>query len=84
MQGSGFCLSVHTSLVVRCLFPGRIKVLEVTFINKQVNSQVNHQDLERPHHKGISFESWEEVQLCWTVLVRTARRAEEGWSAAGH
>lgn len=56
-------------------------MLEVTFINKQVNSQVNHQDLERISHKGINLDSCEEVLLCWTVLVRTARRAKEGWSA---
>lgn len=71
----GFLLSIHTSLVPRCLFPRRIKLLEVTFIKNQVNS---HQDLERLSHKGVSFDSCEEVLLCWTVLVRTARRAEEG------
>lgn len=70
-------VSVHTSLVLGCLFPRIIKVLEVTFISKWINSQVNHQDLERLSHKGIHFDSCEEVLLCWTVLVRTARRAEE-------
>lgn len=44
-------------------------MLEVTFINKQVNSQVNHQDLERISHKGINLDSCEEVLLCWTVLL---------------
>lgn len=58
--------------------------LEVTFTSKQVNSQINHQDLERLSHKGVSFDPCEEVLLCWTVMVRTARRAEEGWSAVGN
>lgn len=53
----------------------------MTLTSKQVNSQINHQDLERLSHKGVSFDSREEVLLCSTALVRTARTAEEGWSA---
>lgn len=56
----------------------------MTFISKQVNFQMNHQDLERLSHKGVSFDSHEEVLLCWTVPVRTARTAEERYSAVAN